>query len=105
MENFVRCHLSVVKLLDFIKKSGLATVLVTDEGAYWEGRNLEALVKEVGDWNVFIAGVTSIIRSQGDGMTIEAPITGFPNFEHLEAKGLDRLAELHRRLKKPDEGE
>ena len=102
VENFLRCHLSIVKLLDFIKKSELVTVKVSDEGGYWEDRNLETLVKEIGDWNVFIAGMTSVIRSQAEGMTVEAPITGFPNFEHLEAKGLDLLAHLHRRLKKPE---
>lgn len=102
VENFLRCHLSIVKLLDFIQKSELVTVEVSDEGRYWEDRNLEALVKEIGDWNVFIAGMTSVIRSQAEGMTVEAPITGFPNFEHLEAKGLDMLADLHRRLKKPE---
>ncbi len=44
-----------------------------------------------------VAGMVSDVRSTGEGK-VTAPITSFPNFEHLEAKGLDRLAELRRRL-------
>ena len=42
----------------------------------------------------------SELRTTADteGKSIEAPITGFPNFEHLEAKGLDRIADLRRKL-------
>ena len=29
VENFVRCHLCVIKMLDFIKQTGLATVPLT----------------------------------------------------------------------------
>jgi hypothetical protein len=102
VENFLRCHLSVVKMLDFIKQTGLVTVEVKDEGDYWKKRSLEALAKEVGEWNELVAGVVSDFRSVAEGKTIDAPITGFPNFEHLEAKGLERLAELRRRLKQND---
>lgn len=99
IENFVRCHLCIVKMLDFIKKTGLATAEVEDEGGYWENRNLEALVKEIGQWNEFVAGAISAFRSVvGDTGSMEAPITSFPNFEHLEAKGLDRIANLRRKL-------
>jgi hypothetical protein len=93
IENFLRCHLCVIKMLDFLKKSSLVTVEVSDEGGYWEGRDLEQLAKEVGEWNAAIAGIVSALRSSEEtkGMTLEAPITLFPNFEHLEAKGLDKL--------------
>ena len=99
IENFLRCHLSVVKMLDFLKQTGLVAVDVRDEGEYWEKRDLEALAKEVGDWNVLVAGCVSAFRTAAEGKSIEAPITSFPNFEHLEAKGLERLEELRRRLK------
>jgi hypothetical protein len=94
--NFLRCHLLVIKLLDFIKATNLVHVEVDDEGGYWEQRNIESLVKEVGNWNEFLAGLTNQIRNAAasNGSAIEAAITGFPNFEHLEAKGLDRLAKL-----------
>ncbi len=107
IENFLRSHLCVVKLLDFLKQTGLMTVEVQDEGGYWDKRDLTALTKEVGQWNVIIAGFVSGFRSATEGKIIEAPITSFPNFEHLEAKGLERLAELLERLRQgmdsPDE--
>lgn len=93
VENFVRCHLLVTRLLDFIQKSGLAEVEVEDEGGYWKQRDLPALVKEVGDWNEFLAGFTGQLQEvHGSGLV--AAITAFPNFEHLEAKGLARLEKL-----------
>lgn len=99
VENFVRCHLSVIKMLDFIKQTGLATVTVEDGSGYWEKRSLDALMQEIGKWNVFVSGAISVFRSLtgGDG-TFEAPITEYQNFEHLEAKGLDRIADLRRKL-------
>ena len=100
MENFLRCHLSVIKLLDFIKATGLVTVEVADEGGYWQNRDAKKLVQEVGDWNEFVAGCVSAFRSVAEsaGKTFEAPITGFPNFEHLEAKGSKRVADLRDKL-------
>ena len=55
--------------------------------------------KQFGDWNELIAGFVSDLRSAMEGK-VTAPITGFPNFEHLEAKGLERLEELRRRLRR-----
>lgn len=99
VENFVRCHLCVIKMLDFIRQTGLATVTIEDGSGYWEHRSLETLVKEIGKWNVFMAGAISVFRSwtEGEG-TFVAPITEYQNFEHLEAKGLDRIAELRQKL-------
>jgi hypothetical protein len=99
-ENFLRCHLSVIKLLDFIKQTGLVGVEVSDESDYWTHRDVKKLAQEVGEWNEMIAGLASELRTEAEahGKSIEAPITGFPNFEHLEAKGLERIAELRRKL-------
>ena len=98
IENFLRSHLCVVKMLDFLKQTKLMTVEVQDEGGYWDKRDLKALAREVGQMNEIIAGFVSGFRSATEGRIIEAPITGFPNFEHLEAKGLERLADLLRQL-------
>lgn len=96
--NFLRCHLCVVKLLDFLRSTGLVTVEVEDEGGYWQQRNLEKLAREVGDWNEMIAAFAGLFKDQAarDGMHLESAIAGFANFEHLEARGLDRLKELRR---------
>jgi hypothetical protein len=95
IENFVRCHVGLVKLLDFASNSRLMTVEVHDESDYWELRDPKQLVNTVGDWNQFVAAFAGTIKdlAEREGTTVEAAIAGFPNFEHLEAKGLDRLSQ------------
>jgi hypothetical protein len=93
VQNFIRCHLCVVKVLSFIQATTLARVDVDDEGGYWQQRDIEALVKEVGSWNEFLAGFTSQLRDL-HGKALESAITQFPDYEHLEAKGLEQLAKL-----------
>jgi len=95
VQHFLRCHLGVVRILDFIKATGLAQVEVSDEGGYWDQRDVKALVQEVGEWNEFIAGFTGELKD-AIGPQLEAAITSFPNFEHLEARGLARLEKLRR---------
>lgn len=95
VRHFLRCHLGVIKILDFVKATELANVEVSDEGGYWDQRDVKALVQEVGEWNEFIAGFTGQLRD-AIGPELEAAITSFPNFEHLEARGLARLEKLRR---------
>ena len=84
VENFLRCHLAIVKLLDHAKELGILKE-VSDEGDYWEKRDIKALAQEVGDWNTMIAGWAGRFKDAfGDGVVSE--IAKFPNFEHLEAK-------------------
>jgi hypothetical protein len=96
IENFLRCHICVIRMLDFMKTTGLVTVEVNDEGDYWDHRNLGKLASEVGDWNQFIAAFAGQLKDQAgrEGIQLESIITGFANFEHLEAKGLERLRKL-----------
>ena len=103
VENFLRCHLCVIKLLDFAKSTGLLQVEVSDEGGYWEGRTLEALAREVGQWNEFIAAMAGQMKDAAgnSGVTVESAIAGFANFEHLEAKGLERLQHLREQRPAP----
>lgn len=85
VENFLRCHLAVVKLLDHAAELGILND-VLDESGYWQQRDVQALVKAVGDWNTLIAGWAGRLKDAfGDGVVSE--ITRFPNFEHLEAEG------------------
>jgi hypothetical protein len=87
-EHFLRCHLSIIMLLGFAKELGILES-VKDEGGYWEKRDLEALVKEVGAWNLMIAGWAGRLRDAfGSGVLSE--ISKFSNFEHLEAKGREQ---------------
>jgi hypothetical protein len=95
VQHFLRCHLGVIRVLDFLKATGLAQIEVSDEGGYWDQRDVKALVQEVGEWNEFIAGFTGELKD-AVGPQLEAAITSFPNFEHLEARGLARLEKLRR---------
>ena len=82
----------MIKLLDFIKSTGLATVDVTDEGGFWEKRNVEDLAMVIGRWNELVAAAIGAFRDSMPTGLLEAPITeASPNFEHLEAKGRDRI--------------
>lgn len=85
LENFLRCHLAVVKLLDHAGTLGVVKD-VSDEGEFFEKRDVRALAKEVGDWNTMTAGWAGRFKDAfGEGVVSE--IARFPNFEHLEAKG------------------
>jgi len=87
--NFLRCHLAVVALMDKAKELGCLHE-VHDEGKFWENRNVEALVKEIGSWNQMIAAFGGALKNVlGDG--VESAITEFPNFEQLEAAGQTQL--------------
>lgn len=88
--NFVRCHLSIVELLDAIQKRQLAAVEVNDEGGYWEDRDVRKLAETVGEWNELVAAVAGQLKDAAAGFTVEAPITQFADFEHLEARGRDK---------------
>jgi hypothetical protein len=90
--NFLQCHLTVIALLDKAKELGCLKC-VSDEGHFWEKRDLEALGKEIGSWNEMMAAFGGCLKDMaGDysGM-IEMPISQFPNFEKLEAAGQDKL--------------
>ena len=58
-----------------------------------EKRDIEALAKEVGQWNEMLAAFAGQLQDalektgQPEGLSLEAPILEFPDFEHLEAEG------------------
>ena len=83
--NFLRCHLSVIRMLDHAKQLGILQG-VSDEGEFWEKRNVESLAREVGQWNGMIASLAGQLKDLL-GPNLAAPITEYPDFEHLEAKG------------------
>jgi hypothetical protein len=88
MQSFLRCHLSVIRLLDHSRDLNMLHE-VSDEGGYWEKRDVKALVEEVSEWNAMIAG---FVGHMGDLLGTDrreavSEITKYPNFEHLEAEG------------------
>jgi hypothetical protein len=89
VENFLRCHTAIVALLDHAKGLGMLAD-VKDESGYFQNRNMEALAKEVGEWNQGLAAFAGQLKDQL-GSSVQAAISEFPDFEHLEAKGQDHL--------------
>ena len=108
--NFIRCHLCVIHLLDRIGELPTVKVETNDEGKYgrsyytddpwaeervytWhEGEyDVKALVKEVGEWNEMLAvqfgALNDMLKASGSELTLESPISAFPDFERLEFKG------------------
>ncbi len=84
LENFLRCHLGVIGMLDCAKELGILEEVV-DEGGYWEQRDAEALTREIARWNEMIAGVFGRLKDSM-GEKIVGEIASFPDFEHLEAR-------------------
>jgi len=85
VENFLCCHLAVVRLLDHAKSLGILEG-VRDEGEFWDRRDLRALAQQVGPWNEEIAGLAGRLKDRF-GDEVVATIADYPDFEHLEAKG------------------
>jgi hypothetical protein len=83
--NFVRCHVTVVRLLDRAKAMGILES-VKDESRFWENRDIQALAETVGRWNREIAALVGQWKDQLGG-DFAALIAEYPNFEHLEAEG------------------
>jgi len=93
IENFVKCHLLVIKILDEAKNLGILDS-VSDEGGYWEERNLEELISRVGEYNALIAAVVGGIQdlfANAGNVKSYSPISEFPNFEYLEAEGTRQM--------------
>jgi hypothetical protein len=104
---------SFITLLDRMAKLPGLNVRIDDEGKFgpstysddWQeasaaGRkpaylrhkglyNPSALAKEIGQWNQMLAGFAGALSDvlDGSGITLEAPIKDFPDFERLEFKG------------------
>jgi len=72
-------------MLDRAKEMGILAS-VTDEGGFWDKRDLKALVRTIGQWNEGMAALVGKLKDMF-GSDFQAPITQFPDFEHLEARG------------------
>lgn len=89
--NFLKCHLGLTAVLDKAREMEILGE-VNDEGKYWQNRDVEALVKEVGMWNRMIAGFYGQLRDAveaagGDPRAIVGEIAKFRDFERLEMEG------------------
>ena len=113
--NFLRAHISVITLLEFIKTLPAWKVEINDEGDYgdnwscpdWqeadaEGRervyatypgkhDVKALVEEVGEWNGMIAAFGGALKD-ALGSGVVSPIFKRSDFEHLETEGIKDMS-------------
>jgi hypothetical protein len=92
--NFLKAHLGVCAILEKLQEIGFK-VSVSDEGDFWEKRDVKALVAEVAEWDAMIAAFTGALKDiTPKGMALECPIFERPDFEHLEMKGQGKIAEF-----------
>lgn len=89
VQNFLRCHLTVIAMLEKAKELGCLDG-VGGESHFWEQRDVEALVKEIGSWNELIAAFGGRLKDVLGG-GIEMPIAEYPNFASLELAGQSKL--------------
>lgn len=102
--NFLKAHLSLIELLDQIALTGMK-VRIRDDSRYAQHRNVDRLLRTLREWDAVVARfVGSLGDALGDAAgTIVAPIKDRPDFEHLEARGIEvirKLAARQRRRKK-----
>ena len=102
--NFLKAHLSLIEMLDQIRATGVG-LRIRDDSRYAKHRDVDRLLRSLRDWDALVAGfVGNISDALGDRPgTLIAPIKERPDFEHLEAKGMDvlrKMAARQRRRKK-----
>lgn len=111
--NFLKCHISLITLLERMAKLSDLNVKIEDEGHYGPAtysddyREADAagrkrtyvrhkgeyspasLIKEVADYNEMIAGFFGGLSDVlgNSGLQLEAPIKDYSNFEQLEFRG------------------
>jgi len=94
-----------LELLDQIAATG-AKVRIRDDSRYAKHRDVNRLLRSLREWDAIVARfVGNLNDALGNACgTTFAPIQDRPDFEHLEAKGLDvlrKIAARQRRRKKP----
>ena len=118
VENFLRCHVSAITLLEYAQTIPGLTLEINDEGKYgtsnytddWKVPNpvyylhdathdIKALAEEVGEWNEMIAAFSGALKDQiaarGENpKCLISAIDSYLNREHLEAKGVEKNPEL-----------
>ena len=100
--HFLRCHKTVISLLDFCKKSGVV-VDVKDEAHYWENRDEQELAATLRQSEGMLAAFAGLLKDTVETReqhTVESPIFDYANFEHLEQEGWQRFGSHFKKLQK-----
>jgi hypothetical protein len=100
--HFLRCHKTVVSLLDFCQKSGVE-VGVRDEARYWENRDETKLAASLHQSEALLAAFAGLLKDAVEtkgGYTVESSAFDYASFEHLEQEGWERFGSHLEALRK-----
>jgi hypothetical protein len=83
-EHLIKCHTSLVSLLDHAIELGIG-VVVRDEGHYWETRDEARLIAETEYMNQWVASFAGAFSdAMPKGLAVGGAIFEHPEFERLE---------------------
>lgn len=85
-EHFLRCHRTVIDLLNFWRTLGVQ-VRISDDGGYWPRRSETTLRRNLEEMNGIVAAMGGALKDAGGEGSVESPIFQHPQFERLEAEG------------------
>jgi len=89
LPNFLQAHLGAVAIFDKMIELGFK-VEVSDEGGFWEGRDIQALSADIADQAAMVAAFGGALKDAlGDG--VEGAGFGSADFERLEFEGQKKL--------------
>jgi len=89
-EHPLTCHLAVVALLDWLDQQPDIVLTVSDEGDYWQKRDVVALAREFRADAEFLAGLANILSQSN--LAIEGPILERADYPELVHAFHARLA-------------
>jgi hypothetical protein len=88
--HFLRCHTSLCRILVEAGRLGILDC-VRDEGGFWGRWDVEALVREAGEWDLFCTGIAEAFREAGvDAQTAVAEHPEYPVLRLLADRELGR---------------
>jgi hypothetical protein len=103
--NFLKAHLSLIELFDRMMALGVK-VCVRDDSQYAKHRDVNRLLASLRQWDAIVAGIAGKLSDalRDDSNAVLAPIIDRPDFEHLEAKGMDEIKKLAARQRRRKKG-
>jgi hypothetical protein len=102
--NFLKAHLSLIELLDQIQANGVK-VRIRDDSRYAKHRDVDRLLRSLRNWDAVVANFAGNLSDAmgNEAGSLVAPIKARPDFERLEARGVEvlrKMAARQRRRKK-----
>lgn len=77
-EDFFKAHLTVVTILDMVDAAGMLKD-VSDEGGYWEERDLSVLTDSIKDYKALVEGIGAVLSKLGEEAGFEVKHGGKTN--------------------------